>query len=177
MPEILKFKWIPAQADSFTKGRTGAIKSIILHSSEGHKAGDIATLTGKSAQASGAKVSCHWYITTQGEIYHFVANDDTAWHVGHVKYPKLYGNNASIGIEQEHFSGKDTWTKEQVMACANLVAAIEQHEHKKSLLVRGHFAVCTPPGRKTDPADYPWGHFNQYLSIARGKSWTLVKDS
>ena len=65
----INFTFKPARA--FKRGRSLPIQSIIVHSSEGRKAGDIATLTGD-------QVSSHWYVTRAAEVFHFVDDADTA---------------------------------------------------------------------------------------------------
>ena len=157
------------QAHSYRTGRHQSIQSIILHSTDGREEGDIATLTGQT-------VSVHWYITRTGKIYHFVQDKDTAYHAGHTSKPK-WSNDASIGIEQEHFdpgashafpNGED-WPDVQIQVAANLVAALMQRHG--ILDIQSHAAVAFPHGRKQDPHDYPWDKFSRLVHQAMDVEW------
>ena len=138
------------------------IRSIILHSSDGREEGDVATLTG-------AIVSAHWYITRAGRIYHFVDNANTAYHAGKVNN-LCFSNAASIGIEQEHFDGREEWPQAQVEAAGRLAAFLQQLYG--DLQVRSHAAVAAPQGRKVDPVSYPWEIFSSACQAARGCRWS-----
>src|SRR4029450_11549943 len=101
MPETRTIEFKRKTAHALKRGRTidgepARIRNIILHSSDGRKAGDLATLTGED-------VSAHWYVTRAGEIFHLVNDEDTAFHAGKVTKQKFFSNAATIGIEQEHF--------------------------------------------------------------------------
>ena len=73
---LIRYNWQPAQAFKPWRPGEGRITAIILHSSDGHEAGDIATLTGP-------RVSAHWYVTRAGAIWHFVDDGDTAYPVSY----------------------------------------------------------------------------------------------
>ena len=169
----LKYKWIPAT--TFTPGRIRDIACIILHSTDGHQAGDIATLTGQT----GRKVSAHWYINKSGDIFHFVQDCDTAWHAGLV-FDTAYGNAGSIGIEQEHMDGEEPWTPVQIQAAANLCAFLTQR-HRIPVGDNGHHNifshadVAKPRGRKVDPQNYPWATFWQLYAAALANKWEAVQ--
>lgn len=167
----LTYIWQPAVKGDYKSGRSGQeIKSIILHSTCGTKQGDIATLTGHTDR----QVSVHWYVTKTGEIYHFVADQDSAYHAGAVTLPR-YSNSASIGIEQEHLDQTDeAWPDVQIQTVARLVAALKQ-KHGAALEVQSHAAVAFPAGRKTDPHNYPWDKFSAYEKEAAEIAWALVQ--
>lgn len=160
MAEI-KYIWKPAKA--YKLGRVHPIQSIILHSSDGHLEGDLATLTGP-------KVSAHWYVSKNGDVYHLVDNHNTAYHAGVVYDPK-YSNAASIGIEQEHIDEEEEWPMEQVQSAANLIEALSQ---KYGVLqVKSHAEVAFPAGRKVDPVDYPWKKSQDFVAQASLQKWTF----
>jgi N-acetylmuramoyl-L-alanine amidase len=165
----LKYTWTPAAEGDFAAGRHGqTIQSIILHSTCGSKAGDIQTLTGHTDR----QVSVHWYVTKAGEIYHFVQDADTAYHAGVVIDPR-YSNSCSLGIEQEN-NGSEPYPDIQVQTVAKLVAALKQ-KHGLNLEVTAHAHAAAPPGRKTDPAAYPWDKFSAAEKAALLVPWTLVQ--
>ena len=149
-------------------GRPGKVESIILHSTDGIEIGDVATLSGETDR----RVSSHYYVTKLGKIYHFVDEMDTAFQAGICISPR-YENERSIGIEQEHFDGRERWTPLQVQATAKLVAAIEQRHG--TLDIKSHAFVAAPHGRKVDPEDYPWGHFYEAVDAAKKTHWTMKK--
>jgi N-acetyl-anhydromuramyl-L-alanine amidase AmpD len=100
MPEKITIEFKRKNAHTMKKGRSLngkaiQIRNIILHSSDGRKAGDLATLTGE-------KVSADWYVTRAGGIFHLVNDEDTAFHADKVTKPKFFSNAATIGIQQEH---------------------------------------------------------------------------
>jgi AmpD protein len=164
MVNIIKYKF--KQATGYVKGRAPwKIKSIILHSTDGHKEGDIATLTG-------TRVSVHWYVTKTGEVFHFVDNADTAWHAGVVN-DLIYSNKASIGIEQEHIDGAEEWPDCQVLTTARICAALMQKYHIMQKYIRSHADIAYPRGRKVDPESYPWDKFNKYLEEALKTPWVF----
>lgn len=144
--------WIPAKA--YRKGRTRDIASIMLHSTDGRQDSDIAELTTKRDK------SIHYYVTRSGHIYQFVQESDTAFHAGRVS-KSFYSNAATIGIEMEHFDGREDWPAQQVNAVAHLVAWIR--ERRGDLPVVSHAAAAAPPGRKQDPLSFRWGLLSHYV--------------
>ena len=167
MSNNLDYIWKPAIAGAFTPGRNGhTVRSIILHSSCGRKAGDILTLTGHDANHL---VSSHWYVDKGGAIYHFVQNSDTAYHAGVVCDPK-YANSSAIGIETEHMDQIDEpWPVVQVQAIARLCVALLQHF--PGLEITHHATVACPPGRKTDPVNFPSDVFWHAYEEASTQQW------
>lgn len=152
------------QAKAFKIGRAQPIRAIILHSTDGHEAGDVATLTGGA-------VSVHWYVTRAGRYYHFVADADTAYHAGKVDDYARHGNAATIGIEQEHIDHQQAWPDSLVKATARLVAALRQKNG--NLPVLAHAEVARPKGRKEDPAGFPWARLHDAVVEAMQESWTF----
>lgn len=161
MPD-LRYHWKPARA--FRKDRAGQISAIILHSTDGREAGDIETLTGPN-------VSVHWYVTRRAQVWHFVQNADTAYHVGYADKPE-HSNARTIGIELEHFDGQENWPPEQVAMVSRLVCALRQTYG--TLPVLSHAAVAVrPKGRKVDPKDFPWAELSALVQANCTEQWTL----
>lgn len=148
-------------------GRGGqSIQNIILHSSDGTESGDLNTLT--QSHNAGAQ----FYVTRSGKIYPLVNLDDTAYHAGKVSDPS-YSNEATIGIEQEHYdpgkeypNGQD-WPDEQVQSSARLVAALQDKYGLGNNNVLYHSQIAYPAGRKQDPYGYPRDKFDQFVIKAR----------
>src|SRR5262245_725777 len=166
MPEKRTIEFKRKNAHAMKKGRllngeAMQIRNIILHSSDGRKAGDLATLTGED-------VSAHWYVTRAGEIFHLVNDEDTAFHAGKVTKPRFFSNAATIGIEQEHFDpdpqagrpNSEDWPETQIETVAELVAfLLQEHGLNSPDDIKTHAEVAAPPGRKQDPFGYPFKHF------------------
>lgn len=163
MSNVIRYNWITAK--HFGKGRSKPIRSIILHATEGHKAGDLETLVG----GDGRKVSVHWYVTKTGEYYHFVQDADTANHVGQV-FDAKFSNSCSIGIEQEHVDNEEDWPDVQVTATANLCAFLRQKHG--TLEIAYHKDVAKPHGRKSDPQGFPLDRFHEIMNEAMSHAWT-----
>lgn len=165
----LRYHWIPADPSVFDEGRHDRpILSCILHSTDGRCAGDIATLTGHDTH----KVSVHWYTTRTGDIYHFVANADRAYHAGNVKDPK-FDNFHSIGIEQEHFDGQEDWPQVQIEATALVYAFLTQQY--PGITPAHHSQVAAPAGRKQDPVAFPSDRFWTAVGNLDGQAITAVQ--
>lgn len=101
----------------------------------------------------GLKVSAHFYIARNGELWQFVSCDDRAWHAGASQYRgRSECNDDSVGIELEGMEG-GSFNQEQYDALSALCAAISQQypiEH-----IAGHEHIA--PGRKSDPgAGFDW---------------------
>jgi AmpD protein len=101
----------------------------------------------------GMKVSSHFYIRRNGELWQFVSCDDRAWHAGASSWRgRADCNDDSVGIELEGLEG-ETFEGPQYEALSGLSAALAQRypiEH-----IAGHEHIA--PGRKRDPgAGFDW---------------------
>jgi N-acetylmuramoyl-L-alanine amidase len=126
-------------------GRAGVpIDTIVLH----------CTATENAASAINwmrnpeSKVSCHFIIDKKGNIYRLVPVEKCAWHAGKCRVPNA--NRRSIGVELVNKNdGLDPYTPEQLAACARLLQMLRDNYGIKYLV--GHYEICKPAGRKTDP--------------------------
>jgi N-acetyl-anhydromuramoyl-L-alanine amidase len=101
----------------------------------------------------GMKVSSHFYVRRNGELWQFVSCDDRAWHAGASQYRgRADCNDDSVGIELEGLEG-EPFEAAQYETLSGLCTAIAQRypvEH-----VAGHEHIA--PGRKGDPgAGFDW---------------------
>lgn len=152
-------------AADFREGRRNkSIKGIVLHSTCGRKLGDIETLT----SPAGPVVSCHYYVTRNGEVYQFVKDEDTAFHAG-VTFSQNWSNSTTIGIEQEHLDGEEDWPNKQIEIVAALIAYLRQTYG--NLKVKSHAEIARPKGRKEDPKDYPWHNLSILVASATFHTW------
>lgn len=165
MPDDHTILFERRKAKAFRKGRNKPIRNIVLHSTDGRESGDIETLTG-------AKVSVHWYVTRRAKIYHFVDDADTAFHAGAVFEPSQFGNDATVGIEQEHFDpdpdhgrpNNEDWPPDQIEAVARLTAFLLQQHGLKIDNIQTHAEIAKPKGRKQDPFGYPMAMFKSLVT-------------
>lgn len=142
--------WIPAECFAIPTGKR-VIMAAILHSADGTLVGDLAQLTGDHG------VSAHYYVARSGRVWQMVLERNIAWHAGAVRKP-TWNNAHTIGIEQEHVDHREDWPDTQLLAVARLVNHIRVRRGPIPLL--GHADVASPPGRKQDPADYPWAELH-----------------
>jgi AmpD protein len=99
------------------------------------------------------KVSAHFYIRRNGELWQFVSCDDRAWHAGKSSYlGKDNCNDYSVGIELEGLEG-DFFEDAQYESLTSVCAALQQNYPIAH--VTGHEHVAA--GRKADPgAGFEW---------------------
>lgn len=116
-------------------------------------------------QIEGLKVSAHFYIRRNGELWQFVSCNDRAWHAGVSSYRgRTNCNDDSIGIELEGLDG-DGFESAQYEALMPLCAAILQHHPIAHIAGHEHVA----PGRKPDPGPgFDWQHLQNALAIPSG---------
>lgn len=113
-----------------------------------------------------SKVSAHYLIGKDGKIYHLVHESNIAWHAGESTWREQSNvNEFSVGVELENTNdGQDPYPEEQLAAATALVVAICKDYGVKLADVVGHLDVA--PGRKTDPAGFPWDDFRGRLTAA-----------
>lgn len=96
--------WYPSPVNHPVRPSTWG---IVIHWTAGHKAGDLATLTG-------GNVDVQFYIDKAGEVYQLLDANSEAWHAFHT------ANTHCVGIEHE--GSGEPWTPAQLNASAKLVA-------------------------------------------------------
>ena len=111
-----------------------------------------------------SKVSAHYLIGLDGQIYQLVDEKNIAYHAGESEWNGRKGvNQFSVGIELVNANdGKQVFPKEQINVCASLVAAICVDYGIKLGDIIGHKDIS--PGRKTDPAGFDFDDFR--LTVA-----------
>ena len=140
-------------------GRIKPISCIILH----------ATATGGVASPlewlcdPASIVSAHYLIDTDGTIYHLVHEIDAAWHAGVSSWGgESNVNDFSVGIELVNaYDGKMPYSESQLDACVALVRPMMADYNIAPSNVVGHLDIA--PGRKTDPAAFPWDSFRKVI--------------
>lgn len=152
--------WIPSP--NFHAGRAHPISCVVMHAT--------ATSGLDSPKAwlcnPDSKVSAHYLIDLDGTILHLVHESDVAWHAGESEWKGQPNVNAySVGLELVNSNDeKMEYPEAQLAAAAALVVAICKDYGVKLEDVVGHLDIA--PGRKTDPAAFPWDDFRGRLTTA-----------
>jgi N-acetylmuramoyl-L-alanine amidase len=147
-------KLIAAPSPNFD-ARTLAVDTIILHYT-GMNTGAEALAR---LQDPGAKVSAHYLVEENGDVYKLVDEEMRAWHAG-VSYWRgdIEMNGRSIGIEivnPGHQLGYRDFPGAQIASVIALLKDILARRNIDPLRIIGHSDVA--PRRKEDPGEkFPW---------------------
>lgn len=149
--------WNPSPNFTFINGRK--ITCVVLHATA--TSGLDSPLDWLCNPQS--KVSAHYLIDLDGTIYHLVHESNIAWHAGESLWQGRPDVNIfSVGIELVNANdGIMPYPKDQLAYCAALVKNICSDNNIKPGDVVGHCDIA--PGRKTDPANFPWTSFRALL--------------
>ena len=136
------------------------IRYLIIHYS-GMQSGRVSMNRLKNPKS---KVSCHYFIERNGNIFKMVEDDKIAWHAGKSKWKDLRNlNKHSIGIEIQnkgHFINYQSFTKKQIFSLIKLIKLLMKKYkiNKKNIL--GHSDIA--PLRKLDPGEkFPWNYLSK----------------
>ena len=104
-----------------------------------------------------SQVSAHFVVGRDGRIVQLVPLARAAWHAGVSEWRgRPHVNNYSIGIEMEHFDGRQDWPEAQVQAVAALCRGLMQRYRIPVEHIVSHAEIARPHGRKVDPVGFPW---------------------
>lgn len=111
-------------------------------------------------QIEGTRVSSHFYVRRDGEVWQFVSCDERAWHAGPSSWRgRANCNDYSVGIELEGLEG-GLFEAAQYEALATLCRAIAARYPIAQVAGHEHIA----PGRKHDPgAGFEWARLVESL--------------
>lgn len=112
-----------------------------------------------------SEVSAHFLVGRDGRIEQLVPLEQVAWHAGVSEWqgrPRV--NGFSIGIEMEHFDGRQDWPPAQLAAVAALCRALMQRYPIPVEQIVSHAEVARPHGRKVDPREFPWERFREMVT-------------
>lgn len=110
----------------------------------------------------GQKVSSHFLIRRNGELFQFVPCGRRAWHAGQSEWRgRSRCNDFSVGVELEG-SDDQPFTDSQYAVLVQLTRVLRREYPIKDWV--GHSDIATPPGRKTDPGQhFDWARFRAML--------------
>jgi N-acetyl-anhydromuramyl-L-alanine amidase AmpD len=131
---------------------------LVMHATVGGLLSSLRWLTNPAS-----KVSIHYEISKSGQVYQLVSDEYAAWHAGKSVWLTMGSDTiqvSSIGVELENSnSGKDPYPAVQFEAAVSLAREkVAQYNIPLRNVVR-HLDIAFPPGRKTDPAGFPWDRF------------------
>jgi len=106
-----------------------------------------------------SKVSAHYLIDEDGEVYSLVDESKRAWHAGVSSWKgKTDINSRSIGIEivnPGHEFGYRQFSDKQILSIINISKEIIKYNSILDKNIVGHSDIA--PKRKTDPGElFPW---------------------
>ncbi|OPZ83918.1 MAG: 1,6-anhydro-N-acetylmuramyl-L-alanine amidase AmpD [bacterium ADurb.Bin429] len=104
-----------------------------------------------------SQVSAHFVVGRDGRIVQLVPLARVAWHAGVSEWRgRARVNNFSIGIEMEHFDGRQDWPETQLAAVAALCRELMRRYRIPIENIVSHAEIARPRGRKVDPVGFPW---------------------
>tara|TARA_B100001057_G_scaffold405251_1_gene418128 strand:+ start:2277 stop:2984 length:708 start_codon:yes stop_codon:yes gene_type:complete len=117
-----------------------------------------------------SKVSCHYLIERNGNIFQMVDDNKVAWHAGQSKWKHMTDlNKYSIGIEIQnkgHFIKYQNFPKKQIFSLIKLIKILMKKYKIKKKDILGHSDIA--PLRKLDPGEkFPWN----FLSSKGVATW------
>lgn len=106
-----------------------------------------------------SKVSAHYLVGREGQVWQLVAEESRAWHAGVGAWQgETDLNSAAIGIElvnRGHQWGYQTFPEPQIVTLLTLLSDIRQRQAIAAGNILGHSDVA--PQRKEDPGEFfPW---------------------
>ena len=149
MKLIHKFK-----SPNYNERKTDEIKLIIIHYTALKSISEsIIHLTSKKN-----KVSTHYIISKNGQIYNLVSEKKRAWHAGKSYWQgKIDINSNSIGIELDYFPTEinNRYNNKLIYSLIKLLKQLIKKYKIKPVNILGHSDIA--PYRKIDPGkNFPW---------------------
>ena len=112
-----------------------------------------------------SKVSSHFLINRQGNIYRLVDDNKVAWHAGKSKWQNFKNlNKYSIGIElvnKGHKFGYEKFPNSQIRSLIKICKSLKKKYRIPRANFLGHSDIA--PLRKIDPGEkFPWKELSYY---------------
>ncbi len=157
----MHIEWLGMTRQHYQPGALTRVRMVVIHATAGRAPGDLNWL--RQGGDEHRPVSVHYYIGRDGRVVQLVKEEDIAWHAGTSVWAvdgrvMQHCNRFSIGIELENLNtGRDPYPEAQYAAALELTRdLVRRHNVPRGQLVR-HLDIA--PGRKTDPAGFPWERF------------------
>jgi N-acetylmuramoyl-L-alanine amidase len=141
-------QWVPSPNHN---ARSPVI--IVLHHTEQDSVQE--SLDTLRSANSGGKVSSHYLVGRDGDLYQLVADSERAWHAGGGRWGSITDlNSASIGIEIDN-NGDSPFTQPQIATLLRLLDDLCTRYNIPRNQIIGHADLA--PTRKADPSRFfPW---------------------
>jgi len=138
------------------------VDAIIIHSAYDALGDDFYSVDGVIEEFRIYKVSSHYLIDRDGNIYQLVDDNDIAYHAGAGKMPdgRTSINNFSIGIELIYHE-LESPNEVQYQTLVRLVEHLAEAYRVSSANIVGHEEI--DPSRKTDPWNFDWEKFENMM--------------
>lgn len=149
-------RFIPASSANYSARSSRTIDRIVIHTIEGSEAGAISWF-----QNPRARVSAHYIVSHAGRVTRMLRDSDIGYHA------RSY-NGRSIGIENEGWAHRNTWTSAQMSRLADLTAYLCKRYNIPADRTRivGHSEVPNSRG-KSDPG--PHFNWSSFISMVRSR--------
>tara|TARA_B100002051_G_scaffold111955_1_gene106581 strand:- start:195 stop:938 length:744 start_codon:yes stop_codon:yes gene_type:complete len=125
------------------------------------------------------RVSCHYLISQNGEIYSLVSEKNRAWHAGKSFWNSHVDiNSMSIGIELDYSDNKknNKFTKKMIRSLVNLLKVLKKKYKIKTENILGHSDIA--PYRKIDPGEnFTWNLLYKYKVAFKPKKKKQVESN
>lgn len=162
-PGYLHIEWIQSPNFNRRAGGITDVDGIIVHSTVIPTLKTTTEAFSRGEPANKNPVSAHFTVGKDGSIVQNVSTFARAWHAGASVGP--YGrkslNGNTIGIELVNLDdGKDPYPEAQIQALRGLIAEMMRRFPIKYLA--SHEYIAQPPGRKNDPAGFPWERLRDF---------------
>lgn len=141
-------QWVPSPNHN---ARSPVI--IVLHHTEQDSVQE--SLDTLRSANSGGKVSSHYLVGRDGDLYQLVADSERAWHAGGGRWGSITDlNSASLGIEIDN-NGDSPFTQPQIDTLLRLLGDLCTRYNIPRNQIIGHADLA--PTRKADPSRFfPW---------------------
>lgn len=144
-----------------------AISMIVIHATGVDLPTSLAILSGADNERNpSGRVSVHYLIAENGDIYQLVADENRAWHAGISQWKdKTDINSCSIGIElvNAHPQFQNDFTAKQMQSLSALIQHLKNKYPIQKDDIVGHEHIA--PGRKADPGEnFPWAWLDTQIS-------------
>ena len=169
-PGYLRLVWI--QSPNFGKRPAEApIDTIVVHSTVVPTLEKTTEVFQRGEPVNPNPVSAHYTIGRDGSIVQNVSTFARAWHAGGGvdATGRPNPNNYTIGIELVNLNdGKDPYPDAQIQALRGIIASMRYRFPIKQIV--SHEYIAQPPGRKSDPKNFPWDRLKDFgLPIYTGE--------
>jgi N-acetyl-anhydromuramyl-L-alanine amidase AmpD len=126
---------------------------IVLHATEQNSVQQ--SLDTLRTRNRSGRVSAHYLVGRNGDLYQLVADDARAWHAGAGRWGTIHNvNSASIGIELDN-DGEEPFTAAQIETLLRLLDDLCTRLRIRRTQIIAHSDMA--PTRKRDPGpQFPW---------------------